>query len=59
MEAARAADAIAVAVTTGPHDDRELRAAGAHVVFRSLEEFPAWWASRSSRSDRPRLDGGG
>jgi phosphoglycolate phosphatase len=52
MEAARSADAIAVAVTTGPHDAAELRAAGAHVVLRSLVEFPAWWAQRASRPDR-------
>jgi phosphoglycolate phosphatase len=56
MEAACDADALAVGVTTGPHDDAELRAAGAHVVLSSLVEFPAWWASRP---DRAPLDGGG
>ena len=50
MEAARDADALAVGVTTGPHDDAELRGAGAHVVLSSLVEFPAWWASRPDRS---------
>ena len=55
MEAARAANAIAVAVTTGPHRSDELRAAGADVVLRSLVEFPDWWA----RPDRAPLAGGG
>jgi phosphoglycolate phosphatase len=49
MEAARDAGATAVAVTTGPHDAAELRAAGADVVLSSLVEFPAWWASRPDR----------
>jgi phosphoglycolate phosphatase len=44
MEAARAADAVAVGVTTGPYDAAELLAAGADVVLMSLEEFPSWWA---------------
>ena len=50
MEAARVADALAVGVTTGPHDDAELRAAGAHLVLSSLVEFPAWWAARPDRA---------
>jgi phosphoglycolate phosphatase len=49
MEAARDANALAVAVTTGPHDAVELRAAGADVVLSSLVEFPAWWATRPDR----------
>jgi phosphoglycolate phosphatase len=36
------ASAIAVAVTTGPDDTRQLLAAGADVVFDSLDEFPPW-----------------
>ena len=52
MHAARDADALAVGVTTGPHDDGELRAAGAHVVLSSLVEFPEWWATRA-RLPRP------
>jgi len=38
---ARVARALAVGVTTGPHDADELRAAGADVVLASLQEFPA------------------
>jgi len=49
MQAARDADALAVGVTTGPHDDAELRLAGAHVVLSSLVDFPAWWAARAPR----------
>src|SRR4051812_18759033 len=45
IQAARDAGAVAVGVTTGPHDDAELRAAGAHAVLSSLVEFAAWWAS--------------
>ena len=48
--AARAADALAVGVTTGPHPADELLGAGADAVLASLEEFPAllrsWAASR-------------
>jgi phosphoglycolate phosphatase len=60
MEAARDAHALAVAVTTGPHDAVELRAAGADVVLSSLGEFPAWWASRPDRAhpDRAHPDRG-
>jgi phosphoglycolate phosphatase len=49
MYAALEADALAVGVATGPHDDAELDAAGADVVLSSLVEFPAWWASRPGR----------
>ncbi|WP_245642746.1 HAD family hydrolase [Piscicoccus intestinalis] len=41
--AARGADALAVAVTTGAHDEQALRAAGADVVLRSLTEFATWY----------------
>ncbi|MGW6564375.1 HAD family hydrolase [Streptomyces sp. NPDC054975] len=37
------AGALSVAVTTGPCDEEELRAAGADVVLRDLTEFRAWW----------------
>ncbi|MET7649134.1 HAD family hydrolase [Streptomyces sp. NPDC005426] len=42
VRGAQAADALSVAVTTGPCDAAELRAAGAHVLLTSLTEFPAW-----------------
>ncbi|MET9923982.1 MULTISPECIES: HAD family hydrolase [unclassified Streptomyces] len=42
VRGARAAGALSVAVTTGPCDERELRAAGADVVLADLTEFPAW-----------------
>ena len=40
---ARAAGALAVAVTTGPCSAAELRSAGADVVMSSLTEFPGWF----------------
>ncbi|PVC90634.1 haloacid dehalogenase [Streptomyces sp. CS090A] len=42
VRGARVARALSVAVTTGPCDERELRAAGADVVLADLTEFPAW-----------------
>ncbi|MFE2291352.1 HAD family hydrolase [Streptomyces sp. NPDC059452] len=42
VRGARAAGALSVAVTTGPCDAEELRAAGADVVLTDLTEFPAW-----------------
>lgn len=42
VEGARAADAIAVGVATGPMTAPELSAAGADVVLGNLTEFPAW-----------------
>jgi phosphoglycolate phosphatase len=39
VRSALAADAIAIAVTTGPDDEAALRAAGAHDVIDSLHEF--------------------
>jgi phosphoglycolate phosphatase len=50
MEAARDADAVAVGVSTGPHDEAELVAAGADIVLRSLVEFPAWWEACTTRT---------
>jgi phosphoglycolate phosphatase len=52
MEAARDAGALAVAVTTGPHDGAELQAAGSDVVLSSLVEFRAWWETRDRCPDR-------
>jgi len=40
--AAREGGAIAVMVPTGGHSSRELAKAGADVVLRNLEDFPAW-----------------
>lgn len=42
VRGARAAEALSVAVTTGPCDAAELREAGADVILRSLTEFPGW-----------------
>ncbi|MEU4652534.1 haloacid dehalogenase-like hydrolase [Streptomyces sp. NPDC023723] len=42
IRGARAADAHAVAVATGPYTTGELRAAGADTVLADLTEFPAW-----------------
>lgn len=42
VRGARTADALSVAVTTGPCDAAELREAGADVVLADLTEFPAW-----------------
>jgi len=50
VRGARAAGALSVAVTTGPCDARELRAAGADVVLEDLTEFPAWL--RAFEADR-------
>ncbi|MET7617052.1 HAD family hydrolase [Streptomyces sp. NPDC005408] len=42
VRGARAADALSVAVPTGPCDAEELRAAGADVIIDDLTAFPAW-----------------
>ncbi|MEC3919710.1 HAD family hydrolase [Nocardia sp. CDC160] len=42
VRAAKVADAVSVAVTTGPYSAEELSAAGADVVLGDLTEFPAW-----------------
>jgi phosphoglycolate phosphatase len=42
VRAAAQAGAHMVAVTTGPHLEAELRAAGATTVLESLAEFPRW-----------------
>lgn len=44
IHGARAADALAVSVATGPIGAEELRAAGADVVLPDLLGFPAWLA---------------
>ncbi|WEH17209.1 haloacid dehalogenase-like hydrolase [Streptomyces sp. VNUA24] len=45
VRGARTARAYAVAVATGPCDERELREAGADVVLADLTAFPAWLTS--------------
>jgi phosphoglycolate phosphatase len=45
IRGARAADAVAIGVATGPYGRAELHEAGADVVFADLTEFPAWLAS--------------
>ena len=45
VKSALDAAATAVAVTTGPDDRDALLAAGADVVFDSLEQFPSWLAT--------------
>ncbi|MER6130591.1 haloacid dehalogenase-like hydrolase [Streptomyces sp. NPDC001815] len=45
VRGARSADALSVAVATGPCDADELRAAGADVVLKDLTEFPGWLAA--------------
>lgn len=44
IDAARAADAVAVGVATGMYDVTALRTAGADVVLGDLTEFPMWLA---------------
>ena len=42
IEGARTADALALAVATGPYNAEQLRAAGADVVLADLTGFPEW-----------------
>ncbi|MDV9174355.1 HAD family hydrolase [Streptomyces sp. W16] len=42
VRGARGAEALSVAVATGPCDAEELRTAGADVVLGDLTEFPRW-----------------
>ncbi|MEU9590296.1 HAD family hydrolase [Streptomyces sp. NPDC048219] len=44
VRGARTADALSVAVASGPCSAEELRAAGADVVLADLTEFPEWLA---------------
>ncbi len=48
VRGARAANALSVAVTTGPCDEAELREAGADVVLAGLTEFPRWFSDYRS-----------
>ena len=45
VTAARAADAMSVAVATGPNSAEDLAASGADVVLPDLSRFPAWLSS--------------
>ncbi|MEV2197126.1 HAD family hydrolase [Streptomyces phaeochromogenes] len=47
VRGARAANALSVAVATGPCDADELREAGADVVLTDLTEFPIWLAGHT------------
>lgn len=49
VRGARAADALSVAVASGPCDAAELRAAGADVVLDDLTAFPGWLAGYLAR----------
>ncbi|WAL66295.1 haloacid dehalogenase-like hydrolase [Amycolatopsis cynarae] len=49
VRGALAAGAIPVGVTTGPCTREELAAAGAEVIFDSLEEFPGWLSLSGAR----------
>lgn len=50
VRGARTAGALSVAVTTGPCDEQELRAAGADVVLPDLTGFPDWLSGHRERS---------
>ena len=51
IEAALSAGVRAIAVASGPVSRADLQAAGAHVVFDSLTEFPTWLASSGGGLD--------
>ena len=51
VRGARTAGAVSVAVTTGPCDEAELRAAGADVILRDLTEFPEWLRSYAAGTE--------
>jgi phosphoglycolate phosphatase len=46
VRAGVAANVISIGVTTGMHNEDDLRDAGADHVFASLDEFPAWLAAQ-------------
>ncbi|AXI78185.1 HAD family hydrolase [Peterkaempfera bronchialis] len=50
---ARAADALAVAVATGPYGVRALREAGADAVLPDLTAFPDWLAGHLASAPSP------
>ena len=53
VRAAADAGVNAIGVATGMHNANELTAAGATIVMRSLEEFPAWLARVAPRDSQP------
>jgi pyridinium-3,5-biscarboxylic acid mononucleotide sulfurtransferase len=56
IEGARAANALSVAVATGPISADDLAAAGADVVLDDLESFPAWLDEHVLQSRLTALD---
>lgn len=50
VRGARTAGALSVAVPTGPCDEHQLRAAGAHVVLPDLGAFPTWLAGYTAEA---------
>ncbi|MEU5087379.1 HAD family hydrolase [Streptomyces sp. NPDC021356] len=52
VRGARAADALSVAVASGPCDEEALRTAGADVVLTDLTAFPAWLSEYTERDAR-------
>jgi uncharacterized protein len=56
IEGARAANAVSVAVPTGPISADDLRAAGADVVLDDLDGFPAWLDEHVLKSRLADLD---
>ena len=54
VRGARTANALSVAVATGPCDAEELREAGADVVLKDLTEFPDWLAAHQGAPLRGR-----
>ncbi len=59
VRGARTADAVSVAVATGPCDEEELRAAGADVVLGTLDAFAAWLGEYVGGADAASAAGGG
>ncbi|MFC5636269.1 HAD family hydrolase [Streptomyces bullii] len=51
VRGARVADALSVAVATGPCPAEELRAAGADVVLTDLTAFPGWFSDHLGGPD--------
>ncbi|MGV9318067.1 HAD family hydrolase [Streptomyces sp. NPDC003660] len=52
IRGARAAEALSVAVATGPCTEQELREAGADVVLPNLTTFPTWLNTHVTSAER-------